>query len=157
MIYVNSASTNAKVTPSTYFEQLQPIDMDMASYDCDLRNGWYPIGSDTNLPFRGVYKGNTISNLWSDRGAAPAVGLFGYIHNATLTDLRMEDCLMTGNYAVGTVAGAVIAAGDDHGKSNIINCSAIRCEVKGSAQSFAIGGIVGAVEIGRASCRERVF
>lgn len=147
MIYVNSASTNAKVTPSTYFEQLQPIDMDMASYDCDLRNGWYPIGSDTNLPFRGVYKGNTISNLWSDRGAAPAVGLFGYIHNATLTDLRMEDCFMTGNYAVGTVAGAVIAAGDDHGKSNIINCSAIRCEVKGSAQSFAIGGIAGTVDM----------
>lgn len=147
MIYVNSASTNKKVTPQTYFEQLQPIDMDMASYDCDLRYGWYPIGSDTNLPFRGVYKGNTITNLWCDRGNAPGVGLFGFIHNAVITDLHMEDCIMRGNYATGTVAGAVITAGDDHGKSSIINCSTSGCDVKGSDQSFAIGGIVGAVDM----------
>ena len=147
MLYVNSAETNHLVTSETYFRQVQPIDMDMASYDCDLRNGWYPIGNDTNLPFRGVFQGNTISNLWCDRGNSPGIGLFGYIYNATISGLNMEDCYMTGNYAVGNVAGAVIAGGDDHGKSTIANCSLIRCEVEGTAQSFAIGGVVGAVDV----------
>lgn len=147
MLYVNSAETNRLVTPGTYFKQVQPIDMDMACYDCDLRYGWYPIGCDTNLPFRGVFIGNTISNLWCDRGNSPGIGLFGYVYNATISGIDMEDCYMTGNYAVASVVGAVIAGGDDPGKSTVANCNVRRSEVLGTDQSFAIGGIVGALDV----------
>jgi len=147
MIYVNSASTNKSITPTTYFQQVGAIDMDMACYYCDLHYGWYPIGSDTNLPFRGVYKGDRITNLWSIRDGAPAVGLFGYIHNATLTDIEIVEGMFRGDYAVGSVAGVAIAAGDDHGKSMIVNCTARNCDISGTPQSFSIGGVLGAVDM----------
>lgn len=147
MMKVNSASTNRQITSQTYLQQVVPIDMDMASFSCDMRYGWYPIGCDVNLPFRGVFIGNEISNIWSDRPSSPGIGLFGFVHNATLKDIAVKDSEFLGNYAVGAVAGAVISAGDDHGKSIFVNCSIRDTQVEGSSGSFAIGGITGAIDM----------
>lgn len=147
MMKVNSAATNKDITSETYISQVVPIDMDMASFSCDMRYGWYPIGCDVNLPFRGVFLGNEITNLWCDRPASPGVGLFGFIYNSAVKNVKIKDSEFTGNYAVGSVVGAVISGGDDHGKSVIADCSVRNTTVVGSDGSFAVGGIAGAVDM----------
>jgi len=145
--YVNSYDTNKKITSETYFKQTNPIDMEQASFECDMRYGWYPIGADTNTPFRGVYIGDELSYLWIDRPNSPGVGLFGYVYNATIDNVKMTNATIKGNFAVGSVAGASISGGDAHGKSTFTNCSVEKSTISGSAQSFAIGGIVGAADM----------
>lgn len=145
--YVNSYETNKNITPETYFKQTNPIDMEQASFECDMRYGWLPIGADTNTPFRGVYQGDELSYLWIDRPNSAGVGLFGYVYQATFDGVTMSHADISGNFAVGALAGAVISAGDDHGKSSFTNCALSYSEITGSAQSWGVGGLVGAVDM----------
>lgn len=147
MKYVNSDETNKKITPETYFKQTNPIDMEQASFECDVRYGWYPIGADTNTPFRGVYLGDEISYLWIDRPNTAGVGLFGFVYDATLDGVKMTHADISGNFAVGAAVGATITGGDKHGQSSFTNCSVSNSTVAGSSQSFAIGGLVGAADM----------
>lgn len=144
MKYVNSYETNKKVTSTTYFKQTNPIDMEQASFECDMRYGWYPIGADTNTPFRGIYKGDELSYLWIDRPNSPGMGLFGFVYNATIDSITMSHAEVKGNFAVGSLVGAAISGGDVHGKSTITNCKVMESTISGSTESFAIGGILGA-------------
>lgn len=157
MLFVNNHDTNRQITPSTYFRQTVPINMYRASIMCDQRYGWYPIGADTNTPFCGVYLGNEISGLWCDRKSSAGIGLFGYLHNAVIDGVAVKDSELSGNFAVGAVAGAVIAAGDDHGDSSLINCSVEKSSITGGKDSFAVGGIIGCADMHSAillgSCR----
>lgn len=144
---VNSDATNALISENTHFKQIADIDMDDACFFVDHRYGWEAIGSDTNLPFRGVYHGGTLKNMWSLRSHSPAVGLFGYIHKAKIDGVRIENGEFTGNFAVGTVAGAAITAGTRHDCSEITNCRTVGSSVTGSDGSLGIGGIIGATDM----------
>lgn len=145
--YVNNYETNRNITTETYFKQTNPIDMEQASFECDMRYGWLPIGADTNTPFRGVYIGDELSWLWIDRPTSAGVGLFGFVYNATIDGVNLSHADIKGNYAVGALAGAVISAGDDHGKAGFTNCSVSQSKIFGSDQSWGVGGLIGAVDM----------
>lgn len=147
MKYVNSEETNKNITSQTYFKQTNSIDMEQASFECDVRYGWQPIGIDPNIPFRGVYTGDEVSYLWSDRPNTAGVGLFGYVYNATIDSVNVTHAEISGNFAVGAVAGAVLTGGDSRGMSTFTNCSVSNSTITGSSQSFAIGGVVGATDM----------
>ena len=144
--YVNSELTNSKVTEDTHFKQVADIDMDEASFLVDMRYGWKPIGSDTNHPFRGVYSGKGISNLWSYRPKSPGIGLFGYLQNASIDGVELTNADIEANFASAALAGAIITAGDARDKSAITNCKVENSSVKGSDGSVSIGGILGAID-----------
>lgn len=150
MMAVNDYDSNRQITSETYFEQVCDIDMKSMSRSCDSHYGWMPIGADTNTPFRGVYRGggHTLKNLTISRPSTPGVGLFGFLFNAAIDSLRMQNCTVEGQYAVGTVAGAVISSGDNiRGSATITNCGLTGCTVKGNASSAMLGGILGAIDM----------
>lgn len=147
MLYVNSSETNPKVKEDTYFLQTNSINMDQACFECDMRYGWLPIGADTNTPFRGVYQGAELSWLWLDRPNTAGVGLFGYLHNATITGVKLTHAEVKGNFAVGALAGACISAADSHGRSRIADCTSSSGAISGSDGSVNVGGLVGALDM----------
>ncbi len=145
--YVNSEESNKNITSETYFKQTNPIDLEQASMECDVRYGWLPIGADTNTPFRGVYMGDEISNLWINRPNTAGSGLFGYVCDATIDSVMVTHADISGNFAVGAIAGAVLTGGDFRGKSLFTNCRVSNSTIAGSPQSFAVGGVVGATDM----------
>lgn len=150
MMLVNDHDSNRLIPEGTYFSQECDIDMKSMSRSCDAEYGWMPIGANTNTPFRGVYSGNgyKIRNLIVKRQHSAGVGLFGFLHNAAVDGLEMEKCSVEGQFAAGTVAGAVITAGDnDRGTGTITNCKITDCTVSGSESSAMIGGVLGAVDM----------
>ncbi len=144
---VNSDVTNGLITENTWFSQVVDIDMDDACFFTDHRYGWEPIGNDTNVPFRGIYQGKTLKNVWSLRDNSPAVGLFGYIHRARIDGVRIENGEFSGNFGVGAIAGASITAGAKRDRAEISNCRIVNSKVKGSKGSVAVGGILGVVDL----------
>lgn len=144
---VNSAVYNELFTENTYIKQIVDIDMDDACFFTDHRYGWEPIGNDCNMPFRSVYLGKKLTNIWSIRDHSPAVGLFGYIHRARIDGLRIENGEFSGNFGVGSVAGASITSGAHRDKSEITNCRVINSSVSGTQGSVAIGGILGIADM----------
>ncbi len=144
---VNSDVTNSLFTDNTYIRQVVDIDMDDACFFVDHRYGWEPIGNDVNLPFRGVYQGATLENMWSLRDKSPAVGLFGYIHRAKIDGVTIKGGEFSGNFAVGAVAGASITGGAARSRAEITNCRVVDSSVTGSEGSLAIGGIVGVADM----------
>ena len=108
--------------------------------DCGNKNAFnnkfIPIGNETNS-FQGTFDGNdkTITGLYIDQETDNA-GLFGYVSNAEIKDLTMQNCkvVSTRSYVgniVGYANGVIIS-----------NCGAEETEVSGS---FSVGGIVGNV------------
>lgn len=144
---VNSDATNCLFTENTYIRQIVDIDMDDACFFVDHRYGWDPIGNDVNLPFRGIYLGAKLDNMWCLRDKSPAIGLFGYIHRAKIDGVVMHKGEFTGNFAVGAIAGASIAEGASRDRAEITNCKAVDCTVTGSEGSLAIGGILGIADM----------
>ncbi len=144
---VNSAVTNELFTADTYIKQIVDIDMDDACFFTDHRYGWEPIGNDVNMPFRSIYLGNKLTNIWSLRDNSPAVGLFGYIHRARIDGIRIENGEFSGNFGVGAVAGASITSGGQRDKSEISNCRVVNSSISGSKGSVAVGGILGVVDL----------
>lgn len=149
MLTVNDYDTNHLISENTYFRQTRDIDMKSASRSCDMEYGWLPIGSDTNTPFRGVYlaDGHMITNLEINRPRSPGIGLFGYVYNATFDGLRMSRCKIAGQFAVGTVAGAVITSSESRGSGVFTNCAVTDCTVQGDDSSVAVGGVLGATDM----------
>ena len=144
---VNSDATNRLFTEDTYIKQIVDIDMDDACFLTDHRYGWEPIGNDCNLPFRSIYQGAGLSNIWSLRDHSPAIGLFGYIHKARLDGLEITSSEFSGNYGVGSVAGAVITSGAHRDRSEVTNCVVKDSKITGSNGSLGIGGIIGVVDM----------
>ncbi len=150
MMAVNDHDSNKAITPSTYFSQVRNLDMKSMSRSCDLEYGWISIGADVNTPFRGVYLGNgrTVSNLMAKRPNTAGVGLFGFVIDATIDGLTMKNCTLSGQYAVGSVAGAVVTSGNNkRGSATFTNCKVIDSKLECPATSVAVGGIVGAVDM----------
>lgn len=101
--------------------------------DCSNLTGFEPIGNST-YPFKAFFKGNykTISNLTvTSTGAA---GLFGVMSNATIENLNLSDCTITG----GEFAGALVGDFDNSGAISSV-------KVKGSTSVTAQkpGAIIG--------------
>lgn len=150
MMTVNDYDSNRVITSNTYFSQVRNIDMKSMSRSCDLEYGWIPIGADVNTPFRGVYLGNgrTVANLMSRRPETAGVGLFGFVIDAMIDNLIIKNFTLSGQYAVGTVAGAVVTAGNNNrGSASFTNCKVIDSSLECPETSVAIGGIVGAVDM----------
>ena len=106
--------------------------------DCGNKNNFsqtfISIGNETNS-FHGTFDGNnkTITGLYINQTTDNA-GLFGYVSNAEIKDLTMQNCkvVSTGNN-VGNFVGRA-------NNFSISNCSAEETEV---SANYEVGGIVG--------------
>ena len=81
---------------------------DMGTTDTgdDVTQGWEPIGSQSSA-FSATFEGNgnTIANLFIDRGSDLRLGLFARLQNATVRDLTLTGAGVTGNDWAGILAG----------------------------------------------------
>ena len=145
----NNGVKNKKLTSKTYFKQVYDIDMDDASWMSDHDHGWYPIGSQTNCPFRGVYDGGgyKISNLWSLRQNSPGIGLFGFVEKAYIKHVNMVNPRMEGMYAVGGIVGGSVTQGDERDTTFISACSVTSGYVKLNNGGMCGGGVIGVADV----------
>jgi FlaG/FlaF family flagellin (archaellin) len=68
-------------------------------------NGFEPIGG--NTPFKGSFNGNnkTISSIKIDRSSGREIGVFGFIENSTIKNLKLDNTSVKGDQKVGSVVG----------------------------------------------------
>jgi len=98
---------NVRLLPAAYFKQTADIDLGVAPFNTS--SGWLPIPS-----FSGTYNGNgfTITNLYTNHparakdGGLEAVGLFGSVSGATLTNLALTNVSVKGYSNVGALVGS---------------------------------------------------
>ena len=103
--------------------------------------GFIPIGNDNSNRFSGFFlgKGFEINNIYQN--SKTIAGLFGYVRNATISDLSISGKLISNNGS----AGGIIAVNNDFTATvNILNCSN-KCEIIANfvPQYNGVGGIVG--------------
>ena len=135
-----------------------------ATVNQDSGAGFMPIGRE-GIYFTGTYDGNgyTIDSLYINRPSMDYVGLFSYPYRATIENLGVTNVNVTGNNAVGALAGlnatgslinncystgsvtgyekAGGLAGENYNNSTINN-SYSTCTVKATTWYYA-GGFVG--------------
>ena len=131
--YNNSAGSAVPFKGAT-IQMLNNIDCGNTS-DFTNAKTFIPIGNATNS-FQGTFDGNdkTITGLYINQTTTYA-GLFGYVKNAEIKDLTMQNCkVVSTSYYVGNFVGY---ANND---LTISNCSAKETGVSGSSN---VGGIVG--------------
>ncbi len=87
-----------------YFLQDEDIDLGVAPWN--EGEGWEPIGTEL-VPFEGHYDGggNLIIRPTINRPETFAIGVFGYIADATITDVGVIDADITGAQWVGALVG----------------------------------------------------
>ncbi len=121
----NDQIKNNLLLENTHFLQTTDIDMYTASEDADFEFGWLPIGSQPTNPFRGIYDGggHTIRNLWAKRSQSGGIALFGFATTAVFKNIRLENPKIEGHYAVGSLLGASVSAGNKREKTILLNCS----------------------------------
>ncbi len=104
-------------------------------------SNWTPIGSYDN-PFDGTYDGGgfSISDLTTTTGG----GLFNFIMNGTVKNLRIENADVTGGSNVGILANIIAGKeGAPERGGKIINCS-----TSGRVTGLnRIGGLVGGIQL----------
>lgn len=144
--YTNS-DNDAYSFEGKYFIQNDDIDLWDYSFYINFEYGWLPIGKSPTNAFKGYYDGNNkkVSGLFISRKEQSAVGLFGVLYNAVVTNLELADSEIEGDASVGGIAGSVVEDGD-----NVIYTSKIEnCKVTGSTitGTVGVGGIVGMVDV----------
>jgi len=94
-------------------------------------SGWLPIGT----YFQGNFDGNgyKITGLWANRQGTSNVGLFAYLYNATVKNLGIENCTITGEDYTGGLVGY------SYGSTAISNCY-VTGNVTGNLR---VGGLAG--------------
>ncbi|MGQ9856613.1 MAG: hypothetical protein ACUVQF_07750 [Fervidobacterium sp.] len=127
-------------TKGYYFKLLEDLDLNGVA--------WTPIGtysSDLSASaFVGVFDGNNkkIKNLLYNGSTMSNVGLFGYLYNATVTNLILENFNITAKQYVGALSG-------NAKNSTIINVgvrnSVLTSTVTGSTYAY-VAGLIGNVE-----------
>gem|GEM_PF-1271917 len=82
-------------------------DIDLGEAPWNEGEGWEPIGHSSTDSFRGKLngRGHVIRDLTIQRPAGDYQGLFGYLTDAEVVLLGLEDAQVTGNRHVGTLAG----------------------------------------------------
>ena len=100
-------------------------------------NGFIPIGDET-INFSGVYDGNDfdINSLFIDRSES-RVGLFGYVQNAILRNINLQDVDISGGLYTGGLAGWHESS---IGSNSLIFNSKVTGNITGTT---AVGGLVG--------------
>ena len=104
--------------------------------DIDLSDAeWVPIGTAEN-PFSGTFDGNgkTISGLKISSG--DYAGFFGYVSDATIRNIILEDVNITGGQRMGGLAGIIV------GDAVVENCT-VSGVVTGSDSNT--GGLIGEI------------
>lgn len=114
-------------------------DIDMSSV-----SDWEPIASEIQVltdGFSGVFDGNgyTIKNL-SSKGHSNA-GLFAYVCDGTVMNLRMENVDIKGESSAGGVAANVFGVSGGC-VANISNCHVVSGEIHSEDRSGGIAGIM---------------
>lgn len=152
------SGTEADPYRITTAEELNNIRYDLAAHyrlekDIDLSGyAFEPIGNIFYSCFSGSLDGNghTISHLTINEPDAVGLGLFGYIKGGTVTDLTLSDVSITGDYALGGLAGLI-----DSG-SVIQNCVIEDGTISGTE---GCGGLAGFIENGNTidSCSTEVI
>ena len=132
--------------PYAYYRVGQ--DIDLTSYLASNIAGWLPIG-DLSSPFTGSIDGDkhTISGLHIQRPTSGVanIGLFGYINDGTVKDLKVE---LSGNINGGTGTYVGGLAGRISGNDGIIsNCQVTSVGAGEIHGGNYVGGIVGRVDI----------
>lgn len=101
-----------------HYELINDIDLSICKNEGSIcynnGKGWTPIGNDSHI-FTGTFDGKNhkISNLYM-KYLVDQIGLFGYIKDATIKNIIMENVDVSGNTYVGSVVGTAY-------KSNLIN------------------------------------
>lgn len=115
-----------------YFRQIANIDLNQSPWN--EAEGWEPIGT-ASEPFKGNYDGNgfKVNGLYSQRSGTSFIGLFGYVTDATISNLGVAGCNVTGYQYVGGLAGFIY-------QSYVINCYTSGTVT--SADNYT-GGLVG--------------
>ena len=113
------------------------VDMDLAG------NPWTPIGTKTSM-FSGSFDGNgkTISNLKIVEGSY--VGLFGYVGDATIKGITLENAQVSGAERVGSLIGRI------SGNASVSYCMAdgsSNVEGSGSNTGGLVAEIAGKVNV----------
>lgn len=108
--------------------------------DIDLRgHEWYPIGTSSN-PFRGIFDGanHTVSGLYCVVDSAN-VGLFGYIYEALIQNVLVDDAYFSGTLNVGGIVGYIY--------ESVVYCCISYAVVigTGNGEDANVGGITGYV------------
>ena len=147
---------NVRVSMDKYFRLGNDIDLTSylapggAGYDKWGAAGWEPIGDDDftidPTPFTGGFEGDgkKITGLWINQvqsadNSAYSIGLFGAIHNATISNLGVE--IGTAGVKGGIVIGGLVGY---QLESSIINCYATGDVTVVTDEYFStIGGLVG--------------
>ncbi|MBZ0177796.1 MAG: Ig-like domain-containing protein, partial [Melioribacteraceae bacterium] len=135
LIYLSTHSgdwgKHFKQSASIIFDEDQTIvDWDgNGSADGNGTSGFIPIGNQTT-PFTGSYNGDkhTISNIYINRNSNDYIGLFGYIYNASISNIGLADVYI---YGINNVGGLV-------GKSLLSDVS----------NSFTTGSVTGSSNVG---------
>ena len=156
---------NGDSTEGKYYELLNDIDLN--EYADGV--GWRPIGRRDygyiSGSFQGNFNGNgkVVKNISSNR-PDDNIGLFGSIYNATIQNLGIENCNVTGENNVGglvgrsensTITNCYVTGNVSAHHSNVgglvgknENSTLINCCVSGSVNgnnsySYYVGGLVG--------------
>lgn len=139
--YVN-ADGSSESFEGVHFRQTADIDLWDYSFYINFDYGWMPVGKTSACSFRGYYDGDghKVSGMFINREVQSGVGLFGVLNDATVVNLTIEGAEITGDGAVGGVAGAVVADGDKRGGTLIKNCKVVNSKIKGNT---GVGGVVG--------------
>ena len=127
--YDNSAGPAVTFSGAT----IQMLDKINCGNENGFSNTFIPIGNSTNS-FQGTFDGNdnTITGLYIN--PTSYAGLFGYVSNAEIKNLTMQNCKVVGGREY---VGNFVGNADD---SIISNCGAEETEVSGYDN---FGGIVG--------------
>ena len=120
------------------FKLMQDINLSSWLAENNPTNGWLPIGTEAE-PFQGKFLGNNkkITGVFINRSTMNYVGFFGYVKNATISNLTITGSSTIGGQYTGSFAGV-----QESGTSSNIN---VTMNVQGSSYT---GGLCGNIENG---------
>lgn len=131
-----NSSLNSEHFQTAYYKQTDNIDFNNeALTPIGVYNSIYANA----LPFQGTYDGNgkTLSNFQVNGDKDNSTGLFEYVDGATLTNITIGTCSVTGPNTTGILTGRCI------GNTTIENCSLAGGQVTGRNSVGFIAHIVG--------------
>jgi len=124
--------------------------------DSTATKGWIPIGdSSQSLSFAGKFygQGHTIRNLYMKTSNNRAMGLFGVLHGATVSDINFDNVYIenSSNSIAGTPSYSGVLAGGSSGNSTIERVNIANSSLNitsGNGGKNNIGGLIGSLNSG---------
>lgn len=119
------------------FKLMNNLDLTNWIAENNPSQGWLPIGVESS-PFKGKFYGNgkKITGLRINRTSTNNVGFFGYVTNATISDLTIEGTTVTGVDNVGAMFGYISG-------STVTNCHVVMTGGNGVSGTTFVGGFAG--------------